>query len=217
MNPWLKIPLEDYEAHMAMPSVGQAKMLSDAFAWALETHAPSSVAVLGCAGGNGFDRLPDDSGMRIIGIDINPDYIKHARCRYKSRLPGLEFVVADIERSRFRFAPVDLIFAGLVFEYVDLGSTLRNIRPMLNTGGSLVAVLQLPSSNMNPITPSPNKSLGLLDVHMRLVPEDYFTSCALETEFVVTSTRKVQTTGGKRFFIGDYSAKNAEQKNEPDS
>jgi len=88
---------------------------------------------------------------------------------------------------------------------------------MLNAGGSLVAVLQLPSSNMNPITPSPYKSLGLLDVHMRLVPEDYFTSCALETEFVVTSTRKVQTTGGKRFFIGDYSAKNGEQKNEPGS
>ena len=26
-SPWLTIPLEDYEAHMALPAVGQAQML----------------------------------------------------------------------------------------------------------------------------------------------------------------------------------------------
>jgi hypothetical protein len=29
MNPWLEIPLEDYEGHMALPSIGQAQFLAN--------------------------------------------------------------------------------------------------------------------------------------------------------------------------------------------
>jgi hypothetical protein len=28
-NPWLSIPLHDYEGHMALPHVGQAKMIAN--------------------------------------------------------------------------------------------------------------------------------------------------------------------------------------------
>ena len=28
-NPWLSIPLEDYEGHMSLPAVGQAQMLAE--------------------------------------------------------------------------------------------------------------------------------------------------------------------------------------------
>ena len=47
---WLTIPLEDYEAHMALPAVGQAQMLAEQLAILIERHAPASVAVMGCAG-----------------------------------------------------------------------------------------------------------------------------------------------------------------------
>ena len=53
-NPWLTIPLADYEAHMALPQVGQAQLLADLFAAELRERSPSSVAVLGCAGGKRF-------------------------------------------------------------------------------------------------------------------------------------------------------------------
>ena len=59
-NPWLTIPLADYEAHMALPQVGQARLLADLFAAELRVGSPSSVAVLGCAGGNGFE-------FRVLG------------------------------------------------------------------------------------------------------------------------------------------------------
>ena len=58
-NPWLDIPLADYEAHMALPSVGQAALLGDLFAATVEAHRPESVALIGCAGGNGFERIVD--------------------------------------------------------------------------------------------------------------------------------------------------------------
>ena len=43
-NPWLTIPLADYEAHMALPQVGQAQLLADLFAaLVLEYVEPESV------------------------------------------------------------------------------------------------------------------------------------------------------------------------------
>ena len=56
-SPWLDIPLEDYEGHMALPEIAPARMLADELESAVRQHAPSSVAIIGCSGGNGFERL----------------------------------------------------------------------------------------------------------------------------------------------------------------
>ncbi len=56
-DPWLDIPLADYEGHMALPYVAQAQLFSGLFAEALQEFSPESVALLGCAGGNGFEAL----------------------------------------------------------------------------------------------------------------------------------------------------------------
>lgn len=56
-NPWLSIPLEDYEGHMSSPEVGQLDALAELFGEALEYRRPASVAVLGVADGNGLDRV----------------------------------------------------------------------------------------------------------------------------------------------------------------
>ncbi|HVS25014.1 MAG TPA: class I SAM-dependent methyltransferase, partial [Gammaproteobacteria bacterium] len=92
-NPWLTIPLADYEAHMALPEVGQAQLLAAVFAAELRARAPASVAVLGCAGGNGFEHAP--RSLRVVGVDLNPDYVAAARARFGGRLPRLELHVAD--------------------------------------------------------------------------------------------------------------------------
>jgi len=66
-NPWLDIPLGDYEAHMALPAIGQSQLIADQLDILVRTYAPSSVAILGCAGGNGFERLIDTSVSRLVG------------------------------------------------------------------------------------------------------------------------------------------------------
>src|SRR5215831_4846669 len=68
-NPWLTVPLTDYERHMASPEVGQLRFLSDLFAESLECFHPRSVAVLGIAGGNGLDRIDPGVTQRIVGFD----------------------------------------------------------------------------------------------------------------------------------------------------
>ena len=50
-NPWLDIPLGDFEAHMALPAIGQAQLIADQLDILVRTYGPSSVAVLTVAHG----------------------------------------------------------------------------------------------------------------------------------------------------------------------
>ncbi len=118
-SPWLDIPLAEYEGHMSLPAVGQAEMLAAQFAELLVEYSPPSVAVIGCAGGNGFDRISPGRTRRVVGVDINPGYIEEASRRYARSLPGLELYVGDIQQSGLSCEPVDLIYAALVFEYIE--------------------------------------------------------------------------------------------------
>lgn len=83
-NPWLDIPLEDYEGHMSSPGVAQLKALADLFEEALNQCRPKSVAILGIAGGNGLERIDISVTNQIVGIDIHPTYLEVVR----NRRPG---------------------------------------------------------------------------------------------------------------------------------
>lgn len=96
INPWLYIPASDYDAHMALPEVAQAQALSSLMAAALAEYAPSSLAVIGCATGNGFEHINTAHTPRVVGIDINPDYLKILGVRFGGRIPRLELIEADI-------------------------------------------------------------------------------------------------------------------------
>lgn len=87
-NPWLDIPLADYEAHMALPTVGRARLIADELDNLVRSHSPASVAIIGCAGGNGFDCLADTTVGRVVGLDLNPQYIEQAQARYERRISG---------------------------------------------------------------------------------------------------------------------------------
>ena len=72
-NPWLSIPLADYEGHMG--AVKQLDALSALFARALEVCAPESVAVLGIAGGNGLESLDatlEKRAFRFLQEELRP-------------------------------------------------------------------------------------------------------------------------------------------------
>jgi hypothetical protein len=87
-RPWLEIPLADYEGHMTL--VGQAQMLADELKAALDLHKPQSVAIVGCAGGNGFEAFITPPLERVVGIDVNASYLEVLRSRYAGLIPGLE-------------------------------------------------------------------------------------------------------------------------------
>ena len=163
-NPWLTIPLEDYEAHMALPEVGQAQLLAALFAAELA-----------------------------------------ARARFASKLPRLELHVADVERAELAIEPVELVFAALVFEYVDLARTLERIRAWLAPGGTLTTVLQLPSDGLAKITPSPFASLERLSPRLRLVAPARLAELAARHGYRPLESRTATASGGKTFAVQSFA------------
>ena len=203
-NPWLHIPLEDYEGHMALPQVGQAQLLADVLAGAVEQYRPRSVAVLGCAGGNGFERLVAAGCRRVVGVDVNATYVQRARERFGGRIPQLELLAGDIQSMPLDFDPVELVYAGLLLEYVDVEVVMGRVGAMLVGGGRLVAVVQLPCAAMPEVTPSPYTSLAGLAPVMHLVEPQRLRAAAVAHGLGETGARVVTAAGGKQFSVQEF-------------
>lgn len=203
-NPWLDIPLADYEAHMALPTVGQADLIARELATLLRGYSPTSIAIIGCAGGNGFDCAAGSGISRVVGVDINPQYIERARERYEGRIPGLELHIADIQACQSLFEPVDLIYVALVLEYADLDRTMGVLAAHCNSNGVLAVLSQLPHETMAHVSPSPYASLQLLAPGMRLISQEELRRQAEHAGFAPLHSGTVTAIGGKRFRIDEF-------------
>lgn len=207
-SPWLEVPLADYEGHMA--HVGQAALLDRLFAEALAALGPRSVAVLGAAGGNGFERLRESPLDRCVAVDINPGYLDELERRYAGRVAGLEVVCSDLADPALDFAPVDYVHAALVFEYVDPVAVLRRTADWLNPGGWLGAVLQLPGGGS--VSPSPFASLQRLGPGMVLCDPENFRRMAEDAGFAFMAQQVHALPGGKPFLAARFGLKRQGQK-----
>jgi hypothetical protein len=201
---WLDIPLADYEGHMALPGIGQADMLASQFAQLLTRWTPESVAVIGCAGGNGFDRVRVDITKRLVGIDINPQYIQELAYRYAATIPGLELYVRDVQEPLAGIKPVQFIYAALVMEYVEPVAVLRNLRSICAAQAILATVLQLPCAHSPPISDSPFTRLKQLAPALRLVAPEALARSASEQGFTLLATRRLSLSSGKEFALQLY-------------
>ena len=204
-NPWLRVPLADYEGHMRAPGVEQLDALAELFAHALRTCAPRSVAVLGVAGGNGLDAIDPAVARRIVGIDINPAYLAEAARRYV-QLP-LELHRADVAADDLSaIEPVDLVHAALIFEHAGTEQCLVNAMRLLRPGGHLCVVLQLQSASTAHVSPSPFAAIQQLRDDFSLVDRLALveTLSARGYGLVAESTRP--TGGGKALWLGIFHA-----------
>jgi protein-L-isoaspartate O-methyltransferase len=199
-NPWLTLPLEDYESHMALPGIGQAQMLAEELARATSQTSAGSVALVGCSGGNGLATLPG-CARRIVAIDINPAYVEAVRRRFGGGGAVLELFVADIQKGAPPCPPVDLVYAGLVFEYVDVATTMTALRGLCAPEGMMVAVIQLPSETGHFVSPSPFSSLQPLESRAHTRSRQELEEHALVAGFHASGARRITSAGGKRFDV----------------
>ena len=205
-NPWLAIPWQEYEGHMGSPSVGQLQMLSDVFSQVLREARPRTLAVLGCATGNGFEDIDTSVTRLVLGLDLNPNYLAVARRRFASRVLGLHLVCADL--ARFELAPgsLDLVHAALVLEYVEPTSLIRKAARWLRPGGRLAVLLQLPSEHAGKVSATPFASLRRLEGAMKLVEPTVVGTAASESGLVETRATTLVLDSGKSFFLARYRA-----------
>ena len=164
------------------------------------------MAVAGCAGGNGFDRIDPAVTRRVVGVDLNGQYLDATRARFGTQFKQLELVEGDIQSPLVAFAPVDMVYAALVLEYVDAGVALGRMREWLNPRGTLVTVVQLPAGDLPAVTTSQFGSLNVLETVMQFVAPEQLHATAERNGLRSVSSATRQTPCGKRFEIQQFQA-----------
>jgi len=201
-NPWLGVPLQDYEGHMESPGVEQLGPLSELFAEALALCHPESVAILGIAGGNGLEHVTA-SVKRIVGLDINPAYLDVVRERH-SYLPGLELHGIDLADTPVDLAPVQLVHAALVFEHAGAGRCLENALRLVAPGGALSAVLQRPSEVEAAVSASRFLSIQNLKSHFTFIDPAWFSETLQARGLRLIYRTRRSLPAGKGFWMGVF-------------
>jgi len=203
MNPWLALPLEDYEGHMGSEAVSQLAPLADLFGEALARLRPRSVAVLGVAGGNGLERVDSTLTTRVLGLDVNAEYLAATKARFPD-LRGLELHCADLERDTVTLEPVALVHAALVFEHAGTEQCLDTAVSLLAPGGHLSVVLQLPSEAHEAVTPSSYSSMATLAGDFAFVDPHQLRRVLAQRGLRLTHQARRTLSTGKAFWSGYF-------------
>jgi len=204
-NPWLNVPLAEYEQHMSSAEVQQLGVLSDLFAEALGRCRPRSIAVLGIAGGNGLDHIDSAITTRVVGLDLNPLYLAAVEQRY-SHLPGLELHCVDLSEQHVKLEPVALVHAALVFEHAGVDYCLENALAMIAPGGNLSVVLQLPAESGQAVGASGFSSVQNLKSHFSLISPEWLRESLAGRGFRLVHETTRALPGDKGFWMGIFSA-----------
>lgn len=198
-NPWLQIPVEDYEGHMSAPSVMQLQMLDEIFEGVLNEFIPRSICVLGCTAGNGFQHLVNRELDRVVGIDINREYVGECRNWFVQDVRNLQLICADLNELELINPLFDLIHAALIFEYVNVDVLLAKIASWLKPDGILSVVLQLPSDSSSPVSETPYDSVKMLIPFINLVESGLFLKKAGNSGLFLVNQSEIRLAAGKRF------------------
>ncbi len=203
MSAWERVPLEHYETHMGAEGTDQLRALAELFGVALAWRRPRSVAVLGVAGGNGLDRIDVAVTERVVGVDVNREYLRVARERF-ARLRGLELVACDLSRERAAVEPVELTHCALIFEHTGVEPCLENAIAMAGEQGAISVVLQLASETTAAVSPSPFESIRALASYFQLIQPVEFQELIKERGFTLDKEVRFPVRGGKALWLGMF-------------
>ena len=197
-NPWLAVPAGDYEGHMGVWGVDQLGPLRTILAEVYTQVRPARMAALGCGTGNGLDVVDPALTGRLVGVDLNPEYLSLAQERYPDLAAISQWMCADIDGCELDDGGFDLIHAALLFEYVDPAPLLPRIAGWLAPGGVLSVVSQLAGGDA-PISDTGFSSLRKLGELMRLVAPDRLRDLAARAGLTEVSSKQVPLARGKSF------------------
>ena len=202
-NPWLSVPLSDYEGHMGPAGVQQLAALSGLFAEAVEICRPESVAILGIAGGNGLEHIDRSFTRRIVGVDINPQYLDSVRRRFGA-VYDLELHCRDLAGACPAMEPVQLVHAALIFEHAGACQCLENAIACVAPGGALSVVLQLPSEFEPGVSASPFPSIQKLKSDFALIDPLWFRESVEKRGFRLKHESRRALAAGKGLWMGVF-------------
>ncbi|MCB7318783.1 class I SAM-dependent methyltransferase [Lacrimispora sp. 210928-DFI.3.58] len=127
-NPWVGIPLTDYENHMKLDSVMQLQAMNEMMKGQFDTYPISSVMIFGIAGGNGLEHIQKDRFERVYGVDINSSYLQAVVQRYPQLDGLLECLCINLIDETDKLPKADMVIANLLIEYIGYECFQKAIR-----------------------------------------------------------------------------------------
>lgn len=131
-NPWEEISLSDYENHMSLDSVKQLQAMNSIMKKQFTEYPVKTAMLLGIAGGNGLEHVRSSKLEKVYGIDINEDYLKAVKERYKDLEGTLECLRIDLINEADKLPSAELVIANLLIEYIGyeaFGNAIKKIGP----------------------------------------------------------------------------------------
>ncbi len=205
-NPWSVVQAADYERHMGPEGLDQLGPLSALFQEAVLAAQPDRLLLVGCATGNGLEHVDPSVTRRIVGVDVNLQYLGIARQRFFHLGPRLELYNADITAFRSPPASFDLVHAALVFEYLHPEVLVRRISEWLSEKGACSVVLQLPGGEA---PEAPSRALQLIGKGMRPIPPEELGRLCEHYGLGLRRQKEVPLKHGKRFWHGVFGRNTA--------
>lgn len=120
------MPLETYEAHMALSQVGQQQVLNAIIKHQINDYSAETIAILGVAGGNGLEHIAPST--KVYGIDVSEAYLEACARRFAHRGKSLVLIQADLSDEAACLPPARLVIANLFIEYVGIICFVRLIK-----------------------------------------------------------------------------------------
>lgn len=127
-NPWEEISLSDYENHMSLDSVKQLQAMNSIMKKQFTEYPVKTAMVLGIAGGNGLEHVRSGKLEKVYGVDINEEYLKAVRERYKDLEGILECLHIDLISEREKLPHSELVIANLLIEYIGYEAFQKAIK-----------------------------------------------------------------------------------------
>jgi hypothetical protein len=203
INPWLEVPLDDYERHMNHNAVGQLPLLNSLTKKYLMLHKPRVCLFMGVAGGNGLEHIDNRISNQVFGIDINQAYLDSCNQRFKNIINNLNLLNLDLTKTKESICRADFIWAALILEYAGISNCFEFAKNNMTKGGHFIVTIQS-NNKLKAVSPSGFDSVMKLgSISEEVDPETLF-GIAIKLEFELISKEQNNLPNGKLFLTYDF-------------
>jgi SAM-dependent methyltransferase len=147
----------------------------------------SSVAVLdaGCGEGYGLAMLAEAGATRVVGADLDPLTVAHARRTYADHDERIEVIAAELMSLPLGDDMVDLTVSFQVIEHLhDIPGYLRSLHRVTRPGGTIMI------ATPNRLTFTPDSDVPVNPFHTK-----EFTAAELVAELAAADLQVVEVVG----------------------
>lgn len=213
-NAWCYIKPDDYDAHMSNPYVAQTQMINKITKEQFELipqelRSSSCVAILGITNGNGLEHIVPCGIAKVIGIDINKNFLNECKARHnniESRLNLFQLdLMTDIIKSVEVLSECDLIIANLLIKHIHLDNFIRIIEGLPKKKQIISCVIQV---NPDGIAVSKSGFEHVFEVianQREEEKEDLIVPLMRENGFTITNRKMYDLPNGKQFVRLDFT------------